>query len=95
MFSGKTDKREMEIKEDASLPLSVWKEAPSFFLLKPPSLFLGKRHAGGCFLLLPASSQALSQKARMLKTVKYLSLLSIIVYSLEQPYQIASQDFKL
>lgn len=60
------DLRWVERKEDPSLPLLVWKEAPSFSLPKLPSWFPGRRRAGGCSLSPPVSSQALLQKAGML-----------------------------
>lgn len=41
--------------------------------------------------MLPVFSQVLSQKARMLKKEKYLSLLSITVCSLGQSYQVGVQ----
>lgn len=61
-----------EMKEDVALPLLVWKEAPSFFLLKLPSLFPWKRHAGGYSLLLLVFSQVLSQKAKIWRKINAL-----------------------
>lgn len=77
--SGKNGMRWVEMNEDTSLPLLVWKEVQSFFLLMPPSLFPGKRHAGGCSLLIPISSQVLWQKAKILKKREILYSLSITV----------------